>query len=484
MKSIAIAVALAACGHPHGFGAGPDASGGGSDDGGGSGDHMDAGSGSGARDATVDAPVDAPADAAMPGACSGLTICGGLSSGTNAAALSVAVDSHDNVYVAGLAESDLVFAGHTLYQIGTRDAFIVSYTSTGAYRWAKRFGDGQIESLVGAYGIAVDSNDNIFITGGLFGGADFGAGVIGGAGAFVASFDAAGNYRWARADGGGTGSLAIAVAGTHVYSIGRFSNTMTFSPSVSVTSAGDVDVDIAAYDTATGTPLWARREGGPYTDVEGGIVATPEWIAFTMSTALVGSGEQMISMTADGVDRWTTPLAASIDLRGLAVDAAGALYNTGLHQGGIDTIGGAPTSSGDSSFIRAFTTTGASSWAWTLPMLPAYTWSAIPLTPSTIDRNGHLIIAGTFDGSIYAGGAALTGGNETVFTASFDASGSPIASRAIDDHATQSFEWTHALAVDATGQRWIVGQYFGTPNFGDGALPFASEGGAMILSVR
>ena len=147
----------------------------------------------------------------------------------DAAALAVAVDSHDNVYVAGLAESDLTFAGHTITSSApaTRSS---SATATGAYRWAKRFGSRT--SLVGAYGIAVDRDDNIFITGGLFGSADFGAGALGGAGAFVASFDAAGTYRWARADGGGTGSLAIAVAGTHVYSIGRFSGTMTFSPAI------------------------------------------------------------------------------------------------------------------------------------------------------------------------------------------------------------------------------------------------------------
>ena len=160
---IAIALALAACGHPHSFGGGADGGGmgdddggGGDDDGGGTGGHLDSGGSGGHQDGGGsgghDAAVDAASDAGMPGACSNLSICGALSSGTNAAALAVAVDSHDNVYVAGLAESDLVFAGHTLYQIGTRDAFIVSYTATGAYRWAKRFGDGQIESLVGAYG--------------------------------------------------------------------------------------------------------------------------------------------------------------------------------------------------------------------------------------------------------------------------------------------------------------------------------------------
>jgi len=108
----------------------------------------------------------------------------------------------------------------------------------------------------------------------------------------------------------------------------------------------------------------------------------------------------------------------------------------------------------------------------------------VPRTPPAIDASGHLIIAGTYDGTLYAGGAGLGNGNETVFTAAFDAAGAPIASRSLDDHAPQSFEWTDGLAVDSTGQRWIVGQYFGTPNFGDGALPFASEGGALILSVR
>lgn len=477
MTRICWLVALIACGNPHahigdgGTGGDDDAMG---DDSGGGGGH-DAGGGGGS-----DAGVGS--DGGTTVACATLPVCAhAFGSGVDGAALAVAVDSHDNVYIAGLSENDLVFGSHTLFQLGTRDAFVVSFTSTGSYRWAQRWGGGT--TLAGAYGIAVDAADHIYIDGGLFGTADFGGGAIGGSGQFVASFTADGTYRWARADAG-SGALAIATNGAQVYSIGRFQNTVTYAPGIVVSALGAEDVVVASFDAATGAARWARSWGTAATDIEGGIVAEPTRIAFTMSSALVGSGEKLIGLTADGADRFVTPLDSSIDLRGLAVDASGTLYNSGLHRGGIDTIDGTPYSMGDNEYIRAFSSDGASLWAWTLPDVPAYTWTGIPVTPPAMDRDGHLVIAGTFMHTLHAGGTPLANGNETVFTASYSAAGVPIESQSFDDHnATQAFEWVQDLAVDSHGQRWIVGQYYGTPDFGDGALPFASEGGVMILAT-
>lgn len=495
MKALALLVLLIGCGHPSysgDAGTGRDATGGNhdgdmmGDDSGGGGDGdggigdggVDDGGGDGDARTTGDA---GGGDAMGPGAC-GLAVCArAFSSGTDGAALAVAVDSANNVYVTGLAESDLVFDTHTLFQVGARDAFVVSFAPDGSYRWGKRWGHST--TLVGAYGIAVDASDNIYIVGGMTGSVDFGGGFVGSSGMFVASFDHDGTYRWARGDGGGVGLLAVAVADGHVYGIGRFLNTVTFSPTTTLTSAGAEDVVVAAFDTATGALAWARSVGTPATDSEGGIVARAGTVSFTMASAAVGSGERLVSWTSAGADCWSTPLPAALDLRGLSVDASGNLYVSGLHRGGTDVVPGAQYVDGDNEYVHAYSDAGASLWSWTLPESPAHTVGAIPLTPSAFDPAGHLVLAGTYDGTLQTGTTALTSGNKTIFLATFATSGTPLAARRIDDASTSANEWVHGVAIDDAGTTYVVGQYFGTPNFGDGALPFASQGGVLVLRV-
>src|SRR5262249_20045143 len=115
-------------------------------------------------------------DGGMSDAC-GLAVCAqAFSSGTNGTAFAAAVDGANNVYIAGLAESDLVFGTHTLFKQSARDAFVVSFAADGTYRWAKRCGHGT--DVTGAYGIAVDATSNIYIVGAASGAVDFGGGLL------------------------------------------------------------------------------------------------------------------------------------------------------------------------------------------------------------------------------------------------------------------------------------------------------------------
>jgi len=500
MRGLALISALAiGCGHPAGGDNGGDGGGAGSDTGGSTGSDAGGtgsdgngsdgggtgsdggGTGSDGSMTGTDAGSSSGMDAASPGAC-GLAVCAkAFSSGTKGAALAVAVDSADNVYIAGLAESDLTFGTHTLFQVGSRDAFVVSFAADGTWRWGKRWGHST--TLVGAYGIAVDASNNIYIVGGMTGSIDFGGGYVGSQGMFVASFDASGNYRWARGDGGGSGLLGVATYGGTVYGIGRFLNTVTFSPTISLTSAGAEDVVVAAFATSDGSATWARRIGTAASDYEGGIVARAGAIAFTMSSGAVGSGEKLVSWTSAGADRWSTSLPAALDLRGLSVDPNANLYVSGLHTGGSDVPPNATYSSGDNEYVHAYADGGTSLWSWTLPETPAYSWQAIPFTPSAWNPAHELVLAGTYDGTLATGSGSLTGGRDTVFLASFTTSGTPVASRKVDDASTTAEEWVHGVAIDSHGTAYVVGQYYGTPNFGDGALPFASQGGVLVLRL-
>lgn len=428
----------------------------------------------------TDGGLGGSGDGGGAGPCAAAVCAQALGGGTKGAALGVATDADRNVYIVGLAESDLVFGGHTLYQVGSRDAFVVSFTADGTYRWAKRFGHGT--DLAGAYAIAVDGARNIYITGGQTGPIDFGGGPVGDSGMFVASFDHDGNYRWARGDGG-LGALALAMAGTHVYTMEQFTGTLAFPEGTTLVSAGAQDVAVAAFDAATGHLAWARRLGSDASDGEGNIVARPDWIAFSMSGPTVGNGEQLVSWTADGADRWVTPLSPALDLAGLAIDGAGNLYLAGMHDGGTDVVPGATYSSGENRYVHAFDGAGASRWSWTLVADPAYQWAAIPYTRATLDAAGNVVLAGTLETTLYTGSSTVSGGAETIFIASYAATGTPLAARSIDDHSTSAHEWLHGIAIDSGNVTWPVGEYWGTPDFGDGALPFSSEGGILILRL-
>ena len=73
---------------------------------------------------------------------------------------SIAIDSSDNIYIAGWTEGD--FDGHTFVVGGSHDYFVVKYNTSGAKQWSKLFGDNSEDK---ANGITTDSSGNIYITG-------------------------------------------------------------------------------------------------------------------------------------------------------------------------------------------------------------------------------------------------------------------------------------------------------------------------------
>ncbi|KKK92161.1 hypothetical protein LCGC14_2705720, partial [marine sediment metagenome] len=65
----------------------------------------------------------------------------------------VAVDSSDNVYVAGGTDS---------FGAGQDDIFLVKYDSSGVHQWNLTWG-GITEDY--SMGVAVDSSDNVYVAG-------------------------------------------------------------------------------------------------------------------------------------------------------------------------------------------------------------------------------------------------------------------------------------------------------------------------------
>ncbi|MGB2984885.1 MAG: IPTL-CTERM sorting domain-containing protein [Phycisphaerae bacterium] len=184
----------------------------------------------------------------------------------------IAVDASGNSYVTGWFGGTATFGTFTLTSVGDVDVFVAKYDSAGNVVWAESAGGTDFDQ---GYGIAVDGSGNSDVTGYFGGTATFGTITLtsaGGLDVFVAKYDSAGNVVWAESAGGTDweGAFGIAVdASGNRYVTGWFEGTATFG-TFTLTSAGFLDVFVAKYDSA-GNVVWAESAGGTDFDEGDGI---------------------------------------------------------------------------------------------------------------------------------------------------------------------------------------------------------------------
>ncbi len=187
-----------------------------------------------------------------------------------------AVDASGNVYVGGGFSNTVDFdpgAGVTSRTASgtTADAFIVSYTSAGAFRWVVTFGSATNDDYVNA--IATDGT-SVYATGYFIGTVDFDPSAatqsrtaVGGFDGFLAKYSAAaGAYLFANIFGGASddfGSALTLDASGNVYLGASFQGTVDFDPSATVknlVSWGSYDGALVKY-TSAGVWTWADDLG-------------------------------------------------------------------------------------------------------------------------------------------------------------------------------------------------------------------------------
>ena len=158
-------------------------------------------------------------------------------------AQSIAVDSNSNSYIAGYSASN-PFDG--IASKGSNDAFIAKYDSTGAKQWSKMVGGTGNDR---AYGVAVDSSFNSYITGYAASNPFDGIATIGGNDVFISKFDPSGTRLWTQILGGtgqDLGQNLTTDSNLNVYVTG-YTNSVTFDGQA---TSGDYDVFVVKYDTS------------------------------------------------------------------------------------------------------------------------------------------------------------------------------------------------------------------------------------------
>jgi len=287
---------------------------------------------------------------------------------------SIKTDSNNNLYVLGRTNSD---------GAGGADFLLAKYNSAGTIQWQRTLGGAQWEY---GYAVAVDSADNVYVTGFTA------SGGAGGDDLLLAKYNSSGTIQWQRTLGGSSDEQGFGIAidsADNVY-VGGVTNS---------TGAGSGDFSLAKYNSA-GTIQWQRVLGGSGND-SGQSVAIDSsdnvYILGRQNSAGAGNVDFLLAKyNSSGTIQWQRILGGGSNEYGLgvAIDSADNVYAVGygndtkflivkynpagtvqfqrtLSGGGTDKAASVAIDSVDSIYVFGFTqSTGAGGSDFLLAKLP------------------------------------------------------------------------------------------------------------------
>ncbi len=314
-------------------------------------------------------------------------------------AFSVAIDSNNNVYITGQTRGNL-----DGINAGSNDAFLAKYDSTGSKVWTKQLGSTSFDS---ARGVAIDSNNNVYITGYTAGNLD---GINAGSDdAFLAKYDSTGSKVWTKQLGSTDSDVATSVAidsNNNVYITGY-----TFYSLDGNTTAGETDAFLTKYDS-TGTRLWTRQLGtndydlaySVAIDSNNNVYITGYTVGNLDGNTNAGDRDAFLAKyDSTGSKVWTRQLGSTRDdqVFGVAIDSNNNVYITGYTYGSLD---GSNAGSNDAILVK-YDSTGSK--VWTKQLGSTTTDQALGVA---IDSNNNVYITGYTTGSL--GGNTHAGSND------------------------------------------------------------------------
>jgi uncharacterized repeat protein (TIGR01451 family) len=412
----------------------------------------------------------------------------------------IAVDAAGNVYTTGDFTGTVDFDSgpgtFNLTSVGSYDVFVSKLDKDGALVWAKRLGG--VTGIASERSIAVDAAGNVYTIGYFTGTVDFDPGpgtqnlTSAGSDTFVSKLNNNGAFVWAKQFGGESRGIAFDAVG-NVYISGSFFGAVDFDPgpgTFTLTSlAGNFDVFVSKL-TSAGAFVWAKQFGGTGSDngnsmavdAAGNVYTTGRFAgtadfdpdAGTQNLNVVGGTFDVFVSKLDstGAFMWAKQLGGVSDEfgTGIAVDAAGNVYTTGLFQSAVDFDPGPGTFTltnvGLSDvFVSKLNSAGAFVWAKQLGGT-----SNDGSNDITVDVAGNVYTTGSFSGTADfdpgAGTQNLTSvGSFDGFVSKLDSTGAFVWAKQLGGTDNDGGA---SIAVDATGNVYTIGWFAGTADFDPG----------------
>lgn len=189
----------------------------------------------------------------------------------------VEINTNQELYTTGYITGETAFNSSNVvpYALGNGDIYIAKYSSTGSLIWQKTFGGSYSDKAID---LAIGTDQNILVTGQFFGTVSFGSITLTSSAnskdIFIVKLDPAGNVLWARKEGGSLAENAYGITVDHQNNViltGQFQGSATIANN-NFTSAIDPNTNQSSFDffiskyDSNGTPLWSLNGFAEYDD--------------------------------------------------------------------------------------------------------------------------------------------------------------------------------------------------------------------------
>ncbi|HKR03629.1 MAG TPA: SBBP repeat-containing protein [Bacteroidia bacterium] len=406
-------------------------------------------------------------------------------------AFAVATDNSGNVYVAGHYTDTAVFSGITLISSSYEDIFLAKYDANGNLLWIKSAGGYNIDA---PSSIALDNNNNIYMTGVNFGTAVFDTITLnntsGFPNGFAAKYDSAGNVKWAKSIGNTDWDQVggIAVLNNDLYICGTFSLSIVLG-STTLTSYGQRDFFIAKMDL-NGNYLWAHSAGSAQNDGgvslaidgAGNIFVTGSFFAdMTIgSTVLINQGYYDMFLAKydnNGNMLWAKSAGGYLDdfVSGLAIDSGSNIYvsmgaSTACIFGPITV-----NTYGDKDIMLArYDSSGNIIWVENTGGINRDIGGGV-----VVANNNKIYQTGHFEGNATFGTVTLNlPGIDYIFLAEYDSSG---IVNSVKHAGGVQYDHGSGVACDNNSNVYVCGNFINTASFDLITLTADTNGGDAFI---
>jgi hypothetical protein len=357
----------------------------------------------------------------------------------------VATDSQGNVFISGVTEGALAGSNK-----GGKDAWVAKYSPEGTLLWKKQLGSSEYDY---SYGVATDSQGNVFISGYTFGAL---AGDNKGRGdAWVAKYSPEGTLLWTKQLGSSEYDYSYGVATDSQGNV--FISGYTLG-ALAGSNKGFYDAWVAKYGPK-GALLWKQQLGTSRDDYSYGVATDSQGNVFISGETdgkLGGSNQRsydawVAKYSPEGTLLWTKQLGSSASdvSEGVATDSQGNVFISGKTSG---ALAGSNKGRGDA-WVAKYGPKGVLLWKQQLGT-SEYDYSYGVAT----DSQGNVFISGDTDGAL----AGSNKGRSDAWVAKYSPNGKLWWLR---QEGTRTYDSASNVATDNNGHVLVTGITEG--NLGD-----------------
>jgi hypothetical protein len=383
----------------------------------------------------------------------------------------ITADLNNNVYITGKFYSTVNFGSLSLNKTDY-DQYVLKYNSSGTEQWIRQGGGSNID---GGKDLRTDVSGNIYVCGEYqTGPATYGSFSLtstGGMDISIVKYNSSGTEQWATkaasSDDDHAYGLVLDVMG-NIFIAGTFEGPNLFMGSVTIVSDATIDGFVSRMNSSGTFDMGISPAASPtYSTILPDDISTSSFghvflagdfnygLTFGSSTiTTTGPREAFVAKLKPGEWPFTDGTSLADEMQNMDTDASGNVYMTGTR--------------GYGAFTSKVNTSGTSVWYNTINAsgvgTPYITSEAV-----ISDASGNAYIAGEYTQNVTIGSTALphAGTWNAIYMAKYSSAGSVQWAVQIGDGLTGNV-FVRDLAIDASGNLYATGGFYGNPQFGTG----------------